>query len=99
MNQIIMDLTQFTGVTQIVTTKYPGMFTVGCLLMQSYFSAIGVLCMLTMVRELWWLATTGSQFNRIIGILSRFGHINGDLSLVISDVQYPTLYHFVVSCS
>ena len=24
--------------------------------MQSYFSAIGVLCMLTMVRELWWLA-------------------------------------------
>ena len=28
----------------------------GCLLMQSYFSAIGVLCMVTMVRELWWLA-------------------------------------------
>ena len=72
MNQIMMNLTQFTGVTQIVTTKYPGMFTVGCLLMQSYFSAIGVLCMLTMVRELWWLATTGSKFNRISVTLASF---------------------------
>ena len=72
MNQIMMNLTQFTGVTQIVTTKYPGMFTVGCLLMQSYFSAIGVLCMLTMVRELWWLATTGNKFNTILVILASF---------------------------
>ena len=73
MNQIIT-VTQITGVTQIVTTKYPGMFTVGCLLMQSYFSAIGVLCMLTMVRELWWLATTGRrrQFNRHLALWAVF---------------------------
>ena len=47
-----------TGVTQIVTRWYPGSFTVGCLVMQSYFCAFVVMCMLTMVRELWWVALT-----------------------------------------
>ena len=43
------------GVTQLVTACYPGTFTIGCLLIQSCGSALVVLCMLVMAKELLWL--------------------------------------------